>query len=359
MPEPLKNYFSERFVKQVAEQTLAQYADFNAKQFVNNILASDWQELELKQRMSRIATFLGVHLPSDYPTALKVLLPVAENFSGLAHMCFAEYVEQYGLEYFELSMQALEALTENSSSEFAVRPFITQYPKQSMNQMAVWSKSKNKHVRRLASEGCRPRLPWAMALPSFKQDPSQVLKVILGLIDDSSLYVRRSVANNLNDISKDNPDVIVEVAKQYYGQSKQTDWVIKHACRTLLKQGHNKVLELFGYKAAKHINLNHFEVSPQVKLGEKLTFSFSLHTLSDQLGMLRLEFKLYFLKANGSLSGKVFKITEGKFEQKTKQIEKSFSFKPITTRKYYLGTHSLSILVNGEEKLNQEFELIQ
>ena len=358
MPEPLKNCYSENFVRQVAEHCQKHYPSFKRQRFIDNVLIDDWQSLELKQRMSRIAEVLGYYLPEDYAEALAILLPVAKNFSGLAHLCFADFVEQHGLEHFELSMHALEDLTENSTAEFAIRPFILQSTDKTMQQMAKWASSSNEHVRRLASEGCRPRLPWAMALPEFKQDPQPVLNLILQLIDDDSLYVRRSIANNLNDISKDHPNKIIEIASQYLGQSKNVDWVIKHACRSLLKQGHTKVLSLFGYAKASHITIDNFTADQTVRLGERLNFEFALNSSLSTLGKLRLEFMIDFMKANGKQAGKVFKISEGDFTGKHKTIQKSFSFKPITTRKYYPGEHRISLIINGEKAATRKFNLV-
>lgn len=155
-------------------------------------------------------------------------------------MFFQDFVEVFGLEDFENSIKALEVFTLESSSEFAVRAFILKYEYQTMQQMKLWTQSSNEHIRRLACEGCRPRLPWAVALPKFKQDPSSVLEIIELLKNDESLYVRKSVANNLNDISKDNPELLLKFVKENLGFSKELDWICKHASRTLLKKGINK-----------------------------------------------------------------------------------------------------------------------
>ena len=144
-------------------------------------------------------------------------------------MLFPDYVECYGLEHFDSSISALETFTKYSSAEFAVRPFIMRYEQKMMSQMRKWSRSKNHHLRRLSSEGCRPRLPWSMALPAFKQDPTAILTIISALLSDGSEYVRRSVANNLNDISKDHPEIVIEITRQNLGQSDATDKLLKHA----------------------------------------------------------------------------------------------------------------------------------
>jgi 3-methyladenine DNA glycosylase AlkC len=357
MPEPLKNLYSHELIQTLAAEFKGEYKSFETQKFTESVLSDEWDMLELKDRMRHVATVLGRYLPSNYAEAISILLPVSEKFSGLEHMHFPEFVERFGLENFDVSMKALEYLTSGSSSEFAVRPFIIKFPDASMSQMAQWSQSSNDHVRRLSSEGCRPRLPWAMALPVFKKDPAKVLDIILNLIDDESLYVRRSVANNLNDISKDNPHLLIEVAKQYLGQSSEVDWVIKHACRGLLKAGDKNVLPLFGYTDAEHVQVKNLKADASVVLGDKLNFEFDLESKNGALGKLRLEFIIDFVKANGKTSGKVFKISEGNYEQAIRRVEKYFSFKPISTRKYYAGNHSISIIINGNIVAAQSFLL--
>jgi len=359
MPEALKNYYSEEIVNSIAKDCKILHRDFDVALYVNTVLHNDWDQLELKQRMHRIAKVFEEFFPNDYQDSINILLSVAKNYSGLVHMCFPDYVEQYGLNDFDISMNALEQLTEGSTSEFAIRPFIIKYPVETMARMKLWSKSKNEHIRRLASEGCRPRLPWAMALPNYKKDPAEVIAIILNMVDDKSLYVRRSVANNLNDISKDNPNVVIEIAKKYLGKSKNIDWAIKHACRGLLKQGNKKILYLFGYKESKHLEVNNLIIDKKAMLGEKFNFQFEINTKKKQLGMLRIEFIIEFMKANGKLAGKIFKISEGLYSGKNKQINKYFSFKLISTRKYYLGEHKISIVINGDKIKTASFQLYE
>ncbi|MFT6732775.1 MAG: 3-methyladenine DNA glycosylase AlkC [Polaribacter sp.] len=356
-PTLLKNYYSRELVQSIAKNCKEQYADFEILSFEKNVLSNDWEQLELKDRMHRIAEILGASLPKDFKQSISIILKVANNYSGLAHMCFPDFVEKFGINDFETSMMALEDLTEGSSSEFAIRPFIIRYPELTMQQMKEWTKSNNYHVRRLATEGCRPRLPWAMALPEFKQDPKLVLETIIDLIDDDELYVRRSVANNLNDISKDHPKMVSEIASQYLGRSKEVDWVIKHACRGLLKKGDKEVLALFGFSDVGHINITNFKLDKSVCLEEKVNFSFDLISNKNSLGKLRVEFIIDFMKANGKTAGKIFKIYEGDFDVKYKSSKKYYSFKKISTRKYYLGKHKLHVVINGDVFASKQFLL--
>ncbi len=358
MPEPLKNLYSKQLISELSDEITIQHAAFDPVAFERSIFDKSWKEKELKQRMRHIAECLQQHLPPEYPRAIAILKPVAEKFNGFEYMFFQDYVECYGLDDFEISIDALEHFTKFASSEFAVRAFILQDQKRMMQQMLTWARSDNHHVRRLASEGCRPRLPWAIALPAFKNDPRPVLPILKILMNDDSEYVRRSVANNLNDISKDNPDIVLNWAERWSGKNKNTDRLIKHACRTLLKQGDQHALSLFGFTAAEHIKVYKFSVQPDVSIGEKLTFSFLLKSPGARLGKCRIEFAIDFAKANNKQSRKVFKISESDYAEKEKQVTKYFSFKQISTRRYYSGKHRLSIIINGIEKISKPFELI-
>ncbi len=357
MPEPLKNLYNKQLITNLSNEISNRYPEFEKKAFAQLVFDKNWKDKELKQRMRHIAECLHQHLPADYIEAINILKPVSTQFNGFEHMFFQDYVECYGLDNFVTSMPALEHFTKFASSEFAVRAFILQDEKRMMKQMLQWAKSDNHHVRRLATEGCRPRLPWAIALPAFKKNPQPVLKILKTLMQDDSEYVRRSVANNLNDISKDNPEIVLQWAEKWLGDNKETDRLIKHACRSLLKQGDVRALSLFGFSDARHITVKKFAVQAEVTLGEKLHFSFLLKSQSAPLGPCRIEFAIDFMKANGKQSRKIFKIAEGDYAEKEKQISKYFSFKEISTRKYYTGAHRLTIVVNGVDQITEIFEL--
>ena len=174
------------------------------------------------------------------------------------------------------------------------------------------------------------------------------------LKDDKSLYVRKSVANSLNDISKDNPQILKDIAKKWIGVNKNRDWILKHGCRTLLKNGNTQVLELFGFTKNNNINIDNFMLNKQVKLGDNLEFSFTLKS-HESLGKLRIEYAIEFLRQNNKYSTKKFKISEGIYNQNNKKITKKYSFKPISTRKYYQGIHKLSVFINGVFLEEKEF----
>jgi 3-methyladenine DNA glycosylase AlkC len=241
-----------------------------------------------------------------------------------------------------------------------VRPFIVKYPDEMMKQMLVWSKHTHWGVRRLASEGCRPRLPWAMALPNLKENPAPIFPILENLKNDPSRFVRLSVANNLNDIAKDHPQTVLDLAKRWKGESEEVDWIIKHGCRTLLKQGHPEVMELFGFDPVKGVCIENFQISsPEVKIGDSLEFSFNLLNNNDRKAGIRLEYGIYYQKANGTLAKKVHKISEKEYTgNSTTQITRKHSFRVVTTRKFHPGLHQVAVIINGNEFEKHNFELI-
>ena len=356
MAEQLKNLYSKEFIKKLANRLFLIFTNFEKEDFVNSIFDTSWQNLELKQRMRHIAITLNKYLPLSYKKQLEILKEVKKDFTGLEAMIFQDFVEVFGLDDFDESMKALEVFTQDASSEFAIRQFILKYEEQTMNQMKIWAKSKNEHLRRLSSEGCRPRLPWAISLPKFKQNPTKALEIIELLKNDKSLYVRKSVANNLNDISKDNPQLVIKFVKENLGSTKELDWICKHASRTLLKKGDKQILELFNFDKSHHINLIDFCYDKSVNVDENLSFSFEINS-DEIIGNIRLEYVIYYLKSNNIHNKKVFMISQNEIKSSSKKFTKKQSFKNMTTRKHYLGKHFIAILINGEEILKKEFYL--
>ena len=356
MAEQLKNLYSKEFIKKLANRLFLIFTNFEKEDFVNSIFDTSWQNLELKQRMRHIAITLNKYLPLSYKKQLEILKEVKKDFTGLEAMIFQDFVEVFGLDDFDESMKALEVFTQDASSEFAIRQFILKYEEQTMNQMKIWAKSKNEHLRRLSSEGCRPRLPWAISLPKFKQNPTKPLEIIELLKNDKSLYVRKSVANNLNDISKDNPQLVIKFVKENLGSTKELDWICKHASRTLLKKGDKQILELFNFDKSHHINLIDFCYDKSVNINENLSFSFEINS-DENIGNIRVEYVIYYLKSNNIHNKKVFMISQNEIKSSSKKFTKKQSFKNMTTRKHYLGKHFIAILINGEEILKKEFYL--
>lgn len=351
MPEALKHRYDATYIKRLAKALHTACPGFNAAVFCDHVLDKNWKKRELKQRLHHITHCIHKNLRLPYGEAIPVLIQACKDFGGYEGMFFPDYVEQYGLQkttatQWNISMKALEAFTQVSSSEFAVRPFIVHNTPKMMAQMLKWSRHKNHHIRRLASEGCRPRLPWAMALPAFKQDPTWIFPILDALKADESLYVRKSVANNLNDISKDHPDKVMAWCKKNIGKHPHTDWIIKRACRTLLKAGHPLALQLFRYKKADKTKLVKFHLDKKrLKIGDTLAFSCAFEALPQDA--LRVEYAIHFVKKNGRHSLKKFHLMDSVNTQTYREISKSHSFEQRTTRIHYEGEHWIELFVNG------------
>lgn len=376
MAEPFKNMYNKEFFDRFTKDLKVVIPDFDTHKFVSQIMDDEWGNRELKQRTAHITTILQKFLPTDYKDAIAKIFELLDHIKktqpdssiiddskfGLmleSGWILDNYVEQFGLGDYQTSIEAIERITQFTSCEFSVRPFIIKYPNEMMMQMLAWSDHKHWGVRRLASEGCRPRLPWAMALPHLKKDPASIIPILVNLKNDPARFVRLSVANNLNDIAKDNPDVVIALVKRWQGESEEIDWIIKHGCRTLLKQGNSEVMELFGLGSVKNISIDNFQLStPKVKIGDSLEFSFDLVNNNKKKSKIRLEYGVYYQKANGTLSKKVCKISEKDYKENTiTSITRKHSFKVVTTRKFHLGLHQVAIIINGNELDKYDFEL--
>ena len=376
--EPIKNMYNDEFFKNFTNDLKIVIPDFDAQKFVSQIMDDKWEDRELKQRTEHITKTLRKFLPADYKDAIRKIIDLLDkveknlpdysivddkNFNlGLEYGWILDnFVEQYGLDDYETSIRAIEKITQFTSCEFSIRPFIIKYPAKTMAQMLAWTRHEHWGVRRLASEGCRPRLPWTIALPNLKKDPSPILPILEVLKNDISRFVRLSVANNLNDIAKDNPQTVIELAKKWQGKSKEIDWILKHGSRTLLKQGQPEIMTLFGFGDTKNISVEDFKIAtPKVKIGESLEFSFKLSNKSDKPVNIRLEYGLYYQKANGTLAKKVCKISEKEYlANSTTKIARKHSFRVVTTRKLHTGLHQVAMIINGREFKKYNFELIK
>jgi 3-methyladenine DNA glycosylase AlkC len=373
MPDLFKNLYNEKFYLTLSTHLAKCLDDFDEHKFMALMLYENFEQLELKERMSHTKEVIHQFMPQAFSSAAKVLIKLIESLTdsgikegSVEYMFIPEYVETYGINHYQCSVDAFEIITQFTSAEFAVRPFLIKYSEQMLAQMFLWSTHSNYLVRRLASEGCRPRLPWAMALKTYKKDAAPLIPILQSLFNDPIEIVRRSVANNLNDIAKDNPDQVINFAKQYLPYSNKANdkatetqnKTIKHACRTLLKQANPEVLALFGYDSCD-IELADFTIiTSSVNMGEAAEFTFSLKNNSMQDKKVRLEYGLYFMKKNGLLSKKVFKISERILAAgELHKVKRKQSFKPISTRVYYSGVHQVSIILNGKEFAPKSFDL--
>ncbi|MDR2257696.1 MAG: DNA alkylation repair protein [Treponema sp.] len=376
MAEPLKNIYDRKFLQGLGAKIQAVYPVFDAPGFIGRVMDKEWKGLALKARMRKITEALGACLPAPYEEALGILLSIAEECRGFPYLMFPDFVARYGLDkkHRRRSLKALEIFTRQSSAEFAIRPFIKLDPEGVMRQMLDWAKHKNEHVRRLASEGCRPRLPWGESLPVFKKDPAPVLAVLEQLKDDPSLYVRKSVANNLNDISKDNPAVVLAAAKRWKGFSPRTDWIIRRACRTFIRRGDPRAYALFEYGlwdgggpagAASLISDIQFSLNPRkLRIGERGEIRWAFTVREGGPVRLRVEYGIDFVKAGrggagGRVSRKLFvlldKTAAGGLRLEGKRVHR---WADLSTRRHYPGDHRVVLLVNGRETASEIIKLL-
>lgn len=357
MADALKDIYSIEFLKDFGDKVHKVYKEFDPEQFTACILSPPWDELQLKARIHRIAEKLGEYLPKPFEDALQILFSINESCVGFPYLFLPDFVATYGRQekHFELSMNALERFTQQSSSEFAIRPFLLIEPERVMEYMLKWSLHENEHVRRFSSEGCRPRLPWGISLPMFKSDPSPIFKVLENLRADPSLYVRKSVANNLNDITKDNAEAVLELAQKWIGYSSETDWILRQGCRTLIRKANPTALALFGYTdfsdenpLFKNATLT---INPdELQIGDRCELNYSLDIIWNTPAHIRLEYGIDFIKSNGSSSRKLFLLSDKNVSSgKHLSGTHTHSFAHLTTRKHYPGIHRITLLVNGKE----------
>lgn len=331
-------------------------------------------QLELKARVHHIISALAECLPSEFTTAapllnrLKAHWPESDRDDSLgvfAAWPVIDYVGVHGTEHPEIALDCLRQLTGLFSAEFAIRPFLIHFPELTHQCLLEWVTDDDPKVRRLVSEGCRPRLPWGQRLPAYVKDPSPVVTLLERLKDDDCESVRRSVANNLNDISKDHPDRVIEICQRWMQESTGTGdeftrgWVVRHGTRSLVKAGHPGVFELLGYTASPKVSIDRLEVAePLIHLGGQQPFTLVLRSTSAETQRLVVDYAVHHVKGNQQQKPKVFKLKKLTLAPGgSVTLQKNHSFKKITTRRYYPGTHTIEVLVNGVSYQRVDFEL--
>ena len=373
-PEPFKDLFNRALVEDVARHIKMRWSGFDAPAFTAAAL-KDFKQLELKARATQIAGALAQYLPADFPRAAKILTatlrpldktgePIDDASKGLkgwAIWPMGEYVAAQGQGHVDEALKALRELTIRSTSEFAIRPFLQNHPKKTLATLKGWLKDSNHHVRRLVSEGSRPRLPWGLRLKTFVIDPAPILPLLEALKDDPSEYVRRSVANSINDIAKDHPDLVAALAARWLKNAPaERKRLVRHACRTLIKAGHVKTLEALGFASKPKVTLKGFAVTtPRVKYGAHAVFTVELISAGAAAQNIVLDYVVHHRKKNGGTTPKVFKWkTLVLAPKQSLTLERRHALRPITTRVYYAGTHRIEIMVNGKALKGADFELV-
>jgi len=355
----MKDGLGKAAVERIAESLARTIPGFPKKAFAADAEAG-LEALELKERVRHIIGVLHKYLPEDFNEVADILIQLKANWipgepgdslGGFAAWPIIDYVGEHGLGHPEKALDVLKELTGLFSAEFAIRPFISQHFELTFQRLEQWCSDPDEHVRRLVSEGTRPRLPWGTRLPQFINDPSPVFRLLEKLKDDSSEYVRRSVANNLNDISKDHPDAVIALCRRWKKPaSPEREWIIRHATRSLVKAGHPDVFGLLGYTENPRMQIQSLDVVPkQIRLGESLEFTVVLKSKAAEPQKVVVDYAVHHMKANGQTSPKVFKLRSVEIAPgKTVELTKRHAIKPVTTRKYHPGKHAIEILVNGK-----------
>ncbi len=356
----LKEIFNAERLQHIADEMSAVYPAFKARTFLKH--AQDGlAELSVMQRMARVSESLHAVLPLDYEDSLHVLRELAPRLnSGFVSMCLPHYVASYGAHAFDTSMDALKYFTTFGSSEFAIRYFLRSDLERSLERMHEWTREENHHVRRLASEGSRPRLPWSFRLEAVQADPRLAAGILDRLKADESLYVRKSVANHLNDVTKVHPQWVLDTIEGWSLENKHTAWIAKHALRSLIKQGDVRALTVIGAGAKAEVELLDVRVEPAVvRLGEAITLSFTVKSMVAHEQRLVIDYAIEYVKANGGVSRKVFKLkTLGLAGFGTEVVRRNQVIKDFTTRKHFAGRHGVQVMVNGEVLGSAAFEVL-
>jgi len=330
-------------------------------------ISSQLHQLELRARVKLIAQTLKIYLHQDFPKGLAQLMQITrvQKIKSFELWPATEFIQMYGLDHIDESLQAMYELTSKFTAEFSIRPFINVHGDIIFKKLKKWHNDPDEHVRRWLSEGTRPRLPWGERLNLSIKNPKLGLDILENLKFDSSLYVRKSVANHLNDIAKDHPELVIKTLMTWSknipkGFEKEFNFILHRSLRTLIKDGHIEALKLIGIKPAPAgLKIEKFSIkSKKIKMESNLNFSFYLKNTSFKKKKYIIDFVIYFQKSSGNLKAKVFKLKSGFIYGKTKvQISKTYSFRTITTRKYYPGTHKISLKLNGNEGKFFVFEL--
>ena len=358
MAEPLKNSFGADVPRTIARTIASVSPRFNEKAFVQSVLEG-YDDLALMPRAWKIAHALRRYLPGDYEQALAILLASLDRqskrtvISGMGAFVFLPhvfFVAEYGLDHFEASMRAQYLLTQRFTAEFSIRRYLERHRAATLARLAEWTTDPSEDVRRLVSEGTRPRLPWAQRLRAFQDDPRPVLALLERLKDDVSLYVRRSVANSLNDIGKDHPDVLVETATRWLEHAtEERRWIIRHALRSAVKRGEAGALRVLGFGDKAVVAVEKVRITPsRLPIGSSVGIMCEVASQASGVQRLLVDLRVHYVKANGKPSPKVFKLKTVELAPKqTIAFSKTLALTQLTTRTHYPGLHRIELLVNG------------
>ncbi len=369
MPKPMKDGLDVQAIRRIAAAFSAIDTNFPSRRFIE-AATNGVQRLELRQRVDFLIELLAGYLPEDFEAASGLLEQIPNHWDGgenddalrgFAAWPIIDYVGHHGLNNPQRSLAVLKRLTPLFSAEFAIRPFLQKHTDTTLCELAQWCCDPNEHVRRLVSEGTRPRLPWGRRLKLFIDDPTPVLSLLERLKDDPSEYVRRSVANNLNDIAKDHPQTVLERCADWkQNGNANRAWIVRHATRTLVKKGYPGIYSLLGLTEQPRISIKSFTLDPaRLIIGDFLSLNFDVISRSHQSQNLIVDYAVHHVKANGKTNPKVFKLKQVTIGAGDKlRMTKKHSLREVTTRKYYPGRHAVEILINGKPMAQRNFILL-
>ncbi|MBC8041008.1 MAG: DNA alkylation repair protein [Opitutaceae bacterium] len=358
MSSQLKDMFDPARYRSLATELSALSPAFNSTAFLDHALTG-LASRELMDRMRRTSTGVALALPLPYREQLDVLRALAprigHNFIGIF---LSDFVAQHGLDDVPASLDALHFFTRFGSAEFAIRPFIQRDPPGTLAVLQSCAASEDEHVRRLASEGSRPRLPWGARLQALVADPSPTLPILTALRADDSLYVRKSVANHLNDISKDHPDVALALVSTWDLTHPHTAWIVRHALRTLIKRGHPRALALLGAGSAPKLDAAFTATPKRIQLGDTITLTATLTSTARRPQSLLIDYVVHYARASGKASEKVFKWTQLDLAPgATVTLTKRQTIRDFSTRRHHAGRHRIELQINGRRLAETAFTL--
>lgn len=370
MAATLKSFFGRETVERLAAMIAAVHPRFPAAAFVADATRG-LAARELLARGDHVAGALRRHLPQDYREAVSILVAslgpeIPEDgveglgmapFLYLPHVAF---IRTWGLEDFHASMRAQHEITRRFTAEWSIRPFLEAEPERTLAVLRRWTGDPSPHVRRLVSEGTRPRLPWAPRLRVFEKDPRPPLALLERLKDDPSSYVRRSVANHLNDVGKDHPDLLVETCRRWLrGATPERRRLVAHALRSLVKKGHREALSLLGHGDRPRVAVRGARVEPsRARVGEAVSFRATLASRAREAQRLAVDLAVHFVKKNGDARPKVFKLRVLSLPPGgAVEVRKKISLAQMSTRRHHAGLHEVDLLVNGVRLPAARFEV--
>lgn len=361
MAEPFKNLLNADCVLDIARDFARVWPEFPSKKFIQ-AATTGLEALELKDRSRHIAKALGAALPQDAGRAMELAIaslsePLTEGSSVFRYMPLSTWLHEVGPQAIEPALRLNRELTKRFTAEFSIRSLITHARARTLKALKLWARDENEHVRRLVSEGTRPRLPWAERLPELQADPSLALPLLELLKDDESEYVRRSVANHLNDIAKDHPKVVLETARRWLVRATpERRRLVEHGLRTLVKAGNEDALSLLG-ASGEGLKVSGSVTPAKLTVGSHITVEATVKNGSDALTHVVVEAVVHFKRPKGS-STKKFRLARLDLEAGAKQtVTRRFQMAHRSIRRLHAGEHRVDVQANGRTAKAGSFDL--